>query len=104
MNFKDYQQLAARTAIYPNRGNNLAYPALGLCGESGEVAEKIKKYIRDGTLNRVDIGMELGDVLWYVAALCDELGLDMQLVASMNIDKLYSRQKRDKLHGSGDER
>ena len=77
MDFSEYQQLARRTAVYPNRGTNLAYPALGLNGETGEVAEIIKKLYRDqaGVLDentRYQLAKELGDVLWYVAALCAE--------------------------------
>ena len=109
LDFEAYQAAASRTAVYPDRGHNLAYPALGLCGETGEVAEKIKKVLRDkgGVLDeptRRQIEKELGDVLWYVAALCDEIGLNMQTVAETNIAKLSDRQARAVLHGSGDER
>jgi|TARA_R100001244_G_scaffold129163_1_gene100397 NTP pyrophosphatase (non-canonical NTP hydrolase) len=97
------------TAIYPNRGNNLVYPVLGLNGEAGEIAEKLKKIIRDsgGELSpesRKDLSKELGDILWYVAACCDELGLRMDSVASANIAKLASRKERGQLSGSGDNR
>ena len=109
MDFSEYQQLARRTAVYPNRGTNLAYPALGLNGETGEVAEIIKKLYRDqaGVLDentRYQLAKELGDVLWYVAALCAEADLDMQAVAENNVKKLADRQARDMLHGSGDDR
>ena len=109
MNFAEYQKEALTTAVYPNRGSNITYPVLGLNGEAGEIAEKVKKIIRDknGIVDgeiRVAIKKELGDVLWYVAALCDELGLDMDDVAVTNIQKLKDRQLRDALHGSGDER
>ena len=95
--------------MYPGRGNNLTYPTLGLSGESGEVAEKVKKLIRDkgGVLDdtvRADLGKELGDVLWYVAQLCSELGLSMSEVAQGNIDKLSSRMARGKISGDGDNR
>jgi NTP pyrophosphatase (non-canonical NTP hydrolase) len=107
--FNDYQDLAMSTAVYPHRGNNLAYPALGLNGEAGEVAEKVKKVLRDkgGVLDdetRQALKKELGDVLWYVAAMCSEAGLQMGEVAELNISKLRDRQTRDMLHGSGDER
>ena len=107
--FNDYQDLAMSTAVYPQRGSNLAYPALGLNGEAGEVAEKVKKILRDkgGVLDdemRKALKKELGDVLWYVAAMCSEAGLRMGEVAELNISKLRDRQTRDMLHGSGDER
>ncbi len=109
MDFETYQDLAGKTAIYPDRGANLAYPALGLNGEAGEVAEIVKKVYRDarGRLSperREALQKELGDVLWYVAALCAEAGLSMDQVARQNIDKLSDRQTRDMLHGSGDNR
>ncbi|MBN1220037.1 MAG: nucleoside triphosphate pyrophosphohydrolase family protein [Anaerolineae bacterium] len=109
MKFSEYQIAARKTAIYPHRGRNLAYPALGLAGESGEVAEKVKKVIRDknGVVDpetREALKKELGDVFWYVAALCDEVGLDMEDVAASNINKLLDRQERNVLHGSGDNR
>jgi len=109
MNFEEYQKKSRKTAIYPNKGNNFIYPVLGLVGESGEVAEKIKKVIRDynGVLNkkqRQEIKKELGDVLWYIAQIATELGLSLDEIAVFNIKKLESRKKRNKLHGSGDNR
>jgi len=109
MNFNEYQDECAKVAVYPNRLNNFIYPALGLCGESGEVAEKIKKIIRDkgGIINdesREEIKKEIGDVLWYVSALCDELKLSMEDVAETNIRKLNDRKKRNMLKGEGDNR
>jgi len=109
MNFDEYQALSGKTAIYPGRGENLTYPTLGLCGESGEVSEKVKKLIRDkgGVIDndvRADLKKELGDVLWYVAQLCTELGLSMSDVAQGNIDKLASRMERGKISGDGDDR
>ena len=109
MNFSDYQKAALQTAIYPGKGNNFTYPTLGLCGEAGEVAEKVKKLIRDK--NSVpdeeflmQIQKELGDVLWYVAVLADEFGLSLEYIAMMNIAKLQDRMDRGKLQGNGDER
>jgi NTP pyrophosphatase (non-canonical NTP hydrolase) len=103
----DYQQRSRATAVYPDAGSNLTYPALGLCGEAGEAAEKVKKAIRDDggelTPERRDaLAAELGDVLWYVAQLATEAGLDLGEVAEANLDKLRSRQERAVLHGSGD--
>lgn len=109
MLMSDYQIAASKTAIYPNVGNNLVYPVLGLLGESGEVAEKTKKLIRDFGGEVTDdfkqaIAKELGDVLWYVSQICGELNLSMEDVAQGNLDKLQSRQQRGKLGGSGDDR
>lgn len=108
MDFKEYQKKARSTAIYPARFN-IVYPALGLCGESGETSEKIKKWLRGGgeqmTQEQIDqIEKELGDVLWYVANLAEDLGLSMDSIAEKNIDKLFDRKERGVLHGSGDNR
>jgi NTP pyrophosphatase (non-canonical NTP hydrolase) len=104
----EYQRLSRRTAEYP-RDAWLAYPALGLAGEAGEVAEHAKKAIRDDggevTPERRDaMAKELGDVLWYVAQLASELDLDLDEIAQRNLDKLLSRQQRGVLFGSGDDR
>ena len=103
-----YQELANLTAIYPS-DVGMMYCALGLCGESGEVADKLKKVIRDnnGELSdevRLQVGKELGDVLWYVANLSTELGFSLEEIARMNIEKLRSRSERGVLGGNGDER
>ncbi len=103
MTFDKYQRKAAKTAIYSS-AHQIMYPALGLAGEAGEVADKVKKVLRDGTLDRKAIAMELGDVLWYVAALCRDLNIDMSECAEMNLDKLYDRKERGVLKGSGDNR
>jgi NTP pyrophosphatase (non-canonical NTP hydrolase) len=104
----DYQRLSRRTAGYP-REAWLTYPALGLAGEAGEVAEHAKKAIRDDGAEvtqerREAMAKELGDVLWYVAQLATELELDLDEIAAGNLEKLLSRQRRGVLHGSGDER
>ena len=103
MKFDEYQAATEETAIYPE-DQALEYLALGLNGESGEVAEKIKKHIRDGKEIDEDFAKELGDVLWYLARLIDELDADMSDVADSNLDKLLDRKDRDKLQGSGDNR
>ena len=108
MELSEYQRLSRRTAQYP-REAWLAYPALGLAGEAGEVAEHAKKTIRDdaGVLSaerRGAMSKELGDVLWYVAQLASELELDLDEIAQANLEKLLSRQRRGVLSGSGDER
>lgn len=110
MKFSDYQEMAFSTAVYPDKGTGaFAYPALGLAGEAGEVSEKLKKCIRDHNWDvppekKAEIKKELGDVLWYVAALCTELGLRMGEVAGENLNKLFDRKDRGKLKGDGDNR
>lgn len=150
MDFDDYQEFARETARYPGMGEftGLAYAALGLNGEAGETAEKVKKLWRDGgtdvssyvierlarlreevsftnfdktfTQAQQDIHRaftleldsekaeailkELGDTLWYAAALASELGVSLSDVAQDNLNKLRSRRDRNVLHGSGDER
>jgi NTP pyrophosphatase (non-canonical NTP hydrolase) len=108
MDLSEYQRLSRRTAGYPRQAW-LAYPALGLAGEAGEVAEHVKKTIRDdgGSVSderRDAISKELGDVLWYVAQVATELGLDLDEIAQANLTKLLSRQERGVLSGSGDDR
>lgn len=110
MNFNEYQKKAKVTALYPRHGTGeFVYPTLGLVGEAGEVADKIKKIIRDdgGKISddkKQEIKKELGDVLWYVSQLASELGISLEDIASLNIEKLYSRLERGKLSGSGDNR
>lgn len=109
MNLNQYQTEALKTAVYPNMGSNFPYPALGLAGESGEVADKLKKVIRDndGVLTdpvRDAVAKELGDVLWYVSVLAYELDYDLETIAANNLAKLASRQERGVLTGSGDNR
>ena len=109
MELSEYQRLSRRTAKYPGAGDDLTYPALGLCGEAGEVAEKVKKTIRDdgGVLTderRDALSKELGDVLWYAAQLATEAGLELEQIAADNLEKLFSRQERGVLRGSGDDR
>ena len=108
LEFSEYQHFSRRTAEYP-REAWLAYPALGLAGEAGEVAEHAKKAIRDdgGAVSpqrRAAIAKELGDVLWYVTQLASELELELEQIARENLEKLFSRQRRGVLSGSGDER
>jgi len=98
-----YQQQAATTAIYDKK-HAIIYPALGLAAEAGEVANKVKKIMRDGKLDREAIADEIGDCLWYIAALCRDLNVDMETVAYSNLEKLHGRQKRGTLRGNGDKR
>jgi NTP pyrophosphatase (non-canonical NTP hydrolase) len=109
VDFQAYQQQSRSTARYPDAGSNPIYPTLGLCGEAGEVADKVKKVIRDRdgrfTPDVVEaLKLELGDVLWYVAQLATELGLDLDAVAVANLDKLASRAARNVIAGDGDHR
>jgi len=107
MTFKEYQKLARKTAIYPKIGRSFIYPLLGLAGETGEVFEKFKKLFRDRK-GKIDknflnlIELELGDILWYLANLCSELGINLEEVAKKNIEKIRDRKKRNKIKGEGD--
>lgn len=106
MTFDDYQLHARTTAIYKQA---IVYPALGMCGEAGEVAEKVKKMVRDDSSilteeRRQAIGKEIGDVLWYAANLASDIGLSLGYIAGMNIEKLRDRAARGVLQGSGDNR
>jgi|TARA_B100001093_G_scaffold91557_1_gene83695 NTP pyrophosphatase (non-canonical NTP hydrolase) len=109
MDLNAYQAAARRTALYPDAGNNPIYPTLGLSGEAGEVADKVKKVIRDRAGHfddevRAEIALELGDVLWYVAQLASELGYELDVIANQNLKKLRDRADRGQLRGSGDHR
>ena len=108
MTFNDYQRNTAKTAIYPPE-IGLAYVTMGLAGEAGEIANKVKKIYRDkqGVLDdetRAILSAELGDVLWYVSQLATEVGVDLATVANDNIKKLTSRKERGTLTGDGDNR
>lgn len=107
MDLNEYQKVAMTTAIYP-RQHCIVYPALGLAGEAGEVANKIKKVLRANefftTGRREEIMAELGDVLWYAAALANDLGFTLDEVASHNLNKLADRKARELIHGNGDNR
>jgi NTP pyrophosphatase (non-canonical NTP hydrolase) len=115
LTFYEYSEAAMNTAIYPN---HLIYPLLGLVGEAGEVAEKVKKLMRDEVIppdggepvhdlnleQRIEIAKELGDVLWYLTAVANDLGFDLDEIANMNMKKLASRKRRGRLRGNGDNR
>lgn len=122
MTFNDYQAKASTTAMYLNKIKELnpdlsesiksilglSYASLGL-GEAGEVQGKVKKIIRDAGGNITDevkkeISKELGDILWYISAMCGELGIEMDQVAEQNIEKLFSRKDRGVITGNGDNR
>lgn len=104
MLFNEYQQKAIKTAIYPKQ-YKILYPTMLLCGEAGEIANKVQKHMRDGTpLDDKDLAKEIGDCLWALANLAEDLGYDFDEIATMNLEKLKSRQNRGKLSGSGDNR
>ncbi|MCL4344078.1 MAG: nucleoside triphosphate pyrophosphohydrolase family protein [Nitrososphaerota archaeon] len=104
MNFNEYQKLAHLTAVYPSNSAKY-YLTLGLTGEAGEVANKIKKEIRDNEpVNKDEIKGELGDVLWYLSELALTYGIGLDDVARSNIEKLQDRKRRGALRGSGDHR
>jgi NTP pyrophosphatase (non-canonical NTP hydrolase) len=109
MTFDEYQVAALRTASPADKHNELFHLLLGLVGETGEVAEKFKKLVRDhdsdlSKLDRADMTKELGDILWYVAVLANHLGIKLEDVVQTNVAKLASRQARGTLMGSGDNR
>ena len=107
-----YQHFTRTTAFYPEalHGNQqaLTYLALGLVSEAGEVADKLKKRMRDGCVDHtsweIEVLREIGDVFWYAARIADELGYQASVVLDINADKLTSRQDRGELGGSGDDR
>ena len=104
-----YQIGACDTAIFPKE-KALEYLTLGLTGEAGEIANKVKKFIRDGAskeeylAKRIEIGYEIGDVMWYCAVLAEELDMNLGHIMEKNLEKLADRKKRGKLSGSGDNR
>jgi NTP pyrophosphatase (non-canonical NTP hydrolase) len=103
MDFNKYQDKAFTTATETSK--NIYYMTLGMAGESGEIANKIKKVMRDGaTLDTEDIKKEIGDVLWYCAGLCTVIGISLDDVAETNIAKLMSRKERGVIAGNGDNR
>ncbi|MCX7615814.1 MAG: nucleoside triphosphate pyrophosphohydrolase family protein [Patescibacteria group bacterium] len=109
MTFEEYQKESRKTAKYPVIDKGFVYPLLGLVGESGEVAEKIKKIFRDknGVVDKETkeaIKKELGDVLWYLSQVATELQISLEDVAQTNLEKLFSRLERNKISGEGDER
>ncbi len=105
LTLNEYQKFAKQTAIYPT-AQAIEYCTLGLAGEAGEVANKVKKFIRDGQTETslIELVAEISDCLWYVAMLSHECGYSLQDVAEMNLAKLKDRQDRDALKGSGDNR
>lgn len=107
MSLDEYQQAALETAVYPEE-YRIIYPTLGMTGEAGEVADKVKKVIREyGSFTaerKCEIVKEIGDVMWYCATLANDLGYSLEEVGIMNIEKLKSRKERGVISGSGDNR
>ena len=116
MTLREYQEEAKKTAVYPNAGDGsdyaTSYTVLGLCGEAGELANLFKKYLRrDFSTSLKDIDFlrnkmldELGDALWYVSAVANELDISLDSLAQRNLNKLKGREERGTIKGSGDER
>jgi NTP pyrophosphatase (non-canonical NTP hydrolase) len=110
MTFDEYQQQALTTVKTTGDDfKDLLHWVLGITGESGEVAEKLKKIIRDkGSVvseeDKVELAKELGDVLWYLAVFAHDLGVPFEEIAQQNLDKLKSRKERGVIGGSGDNR
>ena len=113
MNIQDYSSQAITTLLgdhaITDMDATLLSQVFGLMGESGEVAEKFKKLIRDkkGVISdedKVEIIKELGDILWYINSVSHLLGSNLEEVAQKNLDKVLSRKKRGKIQGSGDNR
>lgn len=111
--FTEYSADAAGTVTYPDLGNNLVYPAMGLAGEAGEVCDKVKKIWRNqGRMSGKELspeevlalGREMGDVLWYLNAMCQELGITLEGIAKVNINKLWDRRERGVIKSEGDNR
>ena len=111
--FAKYESEVRPLAKYPNVGANMVYPALGLVGEAGEVAEKVKKLWRNqGKMaadacspeERRELAKEIGDVLWYIQAFAGELGMSLAQIAEMNSRKLLDRAARNVINSAGDNR
>ena len=108
LTFENYEKIVMKEKVY-GCGNKILYPTLGLTGEAGEVSDKVKKVLRDNNgdfdvQKSIEIAKELADVLWYVTALSQDLGFDLDFIAQMSIDKVLSRRNRNVIHGEGDNR
>lgn len=114
MTFNEYQKKSRKTALYTNIdkeviGSHILYPTLGLAGETGEFVEKIKKIIRNknGIFDEEDkesLKGELGDILWYIAQLATDLGIELDDIAKSNLYKVLSRLERNAINSEGDNR
>lgn len=108
MQANEYQQKTISTAIYPEAGTGsdmeIFYLSLGLTSEAGEIAGKVKKYIRDGKLDPGAMAYELGDVMYYIARLAEAMGYSLEDIMEINHNKLQKRLENGTLRGSGDVR
>ena len=104
MDLHDYQKRVIPFRIYPEEAE-VTYPAMGLAGEVGELLNKLKKTTRDGVPYDTEaLRAEIGDCLWYLAALACDLGISIDVAAEQNLAKLEDRKQRNKLQGNGDNR
>ena len=102
MELNEYQSLAQGTAVYKDQRSvdGLTYSVLALCGETGELANKLKKHLRAGTTpDPLVLADELGDCLWYVSAVAKELGFPLESVAEQNLEKLATRKAQNRITG-----
>ena len=108
MDLKEYQKWTITTAIYPGAGehgfNEAIYLTLGLGNEAGEFSGKVKKIIRGDTVHPYDLVSEMGDVLWYLTRLCDNMKITLEDLADINYQKLSKRMETDTIKGNGDYR
>lgn len=110
MTFEEYENTALTTVLSTGDSfKDLLHWVLGLNGEAGEVAEKLKKIIRDKNSviteeDKQELAKEIGDVLWYLAVFAHDLGVPLEQIAQQNLDKLKSRKDRGVLGGDGDNR
>lgn len=107
-NLSDYERIAMSTKVGWNK-NEILYPLIGMCGETGEVADKIKKVLRDkngkfSESDSLEILKEIGDTLWYMTALCQDLGYTLKDAANINLEKVTKRREDNTIHGEGDNR
>lgn len=102
--FSEYHSFVKSMKVYPEK-HAIIYPALGIAGEGGEVAEKVKKWLRgDRDLDKLELLKEAGDVLWYITSLADDLGYSLEDLVNQNVKKLTSRKERGVQKGDGDNR
>ena len=108
MDINKYQEWTLSTAVYPGAGEHsfqeVVYLTLGLASEAGEVAGKLKKIVRGDKVDPEAFVSEVGDCLWYVARLCDNMGITMEQLAEYNVNKLEARKTKDTIQGEGDAR
>lgn len=100
--FSEYEDFVESMRVFP-AAHKIVYPALGLAGEAGEATEKVKKWLRgDRELDKEGLIKELGDVMYYITALANDIGYSLQDVIDTNVKKLTERKKNDKIKGNGD--